>query len=106
MGDKTQGGEVKNTLVKKNKKRLVRRTKLKLEKTESRMLISQQPVCGRGETRVSKVKPRQDKQEARVTESRYVIKVMNEHREGEHVLWATRTKGCPKPKPFDWLVII
>jgi hypothetical protein len=101
VGDKTQGGgDVKKTLVKKNKNDWCKEQKIKLEKTESRMLISQQPVCGRGETRVSQAKPRQ----ARVKESRYVIKVMNEHREGEQVLWATRTKGCSTP--FNWLVII
>ncbi len=42
------------------KKRLVERTKM--EKTESRMLISQQPVCGTGETRVRQAKPKQDNQ--------------------------------------------
>ena len=64
------------------------------------MLISQQPVCGRGETRVSQAKPRQ----ARVKESRYVIKVMNEHREGKQFLRFARTKGCSPP--FNWLVLV
>jgi hypothetical protein len=36
-------------------------------------------------------------------ENRYVIKVMNEHREGGQVFWSARTKGCPKP--FNWSII-
>jgi hypothetical protein len=32
-----------------------------------------------------------------------VIKVMNEHREGEQFLRFARTKGCSPP--FNWLVI-
>jgi hypothetical protein len=39
------------------------------------LLISQQPVCCRGETRVSQAKPKA--RQARVKESRYVIKVLN-----------------------------
>jgi hypothetical protein len=37
-------------------------------------------------------------------ENRYVIKVMNEHREGGQVLWSARTKGCLEP--FNWSIII
>jgi hypothetical protein len=47
-------------------------------------------------------KGKQDRR--RVTgKNRYVIKVMNEHREGGQVLWSARTKGCPKP--FNWSII-
>jgi hypothetical protein len=46
---------------------------------------------------------RQVKQVKGKRENRYVIKVMNEHREGGRVLWSARTKGCPKP--FNWSII-
>ena len=36
-------------------------------------------------------------------ENRYVIKVMNSHREGGQVFWSARTKGCPEH--FNWSII-
>ncbi len=41
-------------------------------------------VQGTGETRVKQLKPKQDNHKPQ--ESRYVMKVMNEHREGEQFL--------------------
>jgi hypothetical protein len=58
--------------------------------------------CRLGDVRVMQAKGKQDRR--RVTgKNRYVIKVMNEHREGGQVLWSARTKGCPKP--FNWSII-
>ena len=46
---------------------------------------------------------RQARQVKGKRENRYVIKVMNEHREGGQVFWSARTKGCPEP--FNWSII-
>jgi hypothetical protein len=58
--------------------------------------------CRLGYVRVMQAKGKQDRR--RVTgKNRYVIKVMNSHREGGQVLLSARTKGCPKP--FNWSII-
>ena len=46
---------------------------------------------------------RQARQVKGKRENRYVIKVMNSHREGGQVLLSAGTKGCPKP--FNWSII-
>ncbi len=46
---------------------------------------------------------RQARQVKGKRENRYVIKVMNEHREGGQVFWSARAKSCPEP--FNWSII-
>ncbi len=69
------------------------------------LLIRQHPCSNGVSARVRKSNAGQG--QARQTksnrENRYVIKVMNEHREGGQVLWSARTKGCLKP--FNWSII-
>ena len=61
--DKTLGGGRKFFVCSRTRKKKNDWCKeQKMEKTESRMLISQQPMCGTGETRVRQAKPKQDNQ--------------------------------------------
>jgi hypothetical protein len=70
------------------------------------VLISQHPCSNWVSARVRKSNAGQG--QARQTKvvtgkTRYVFKVMNEHREGGQVFWSARTKGCPEP--FNWSII-
>ena len=57
---------------------------------------------GLGWARTGLPEGKQDRHRVR-GKNRYVIKVMNSHREGGQVLLSARTKGCPKP--FNWSII-
>ena len=65
------------------------------------MLISQHTSAVRW--RLGYATASQGQDQARVKESRYVIKVMrDENRGGLEIPWFVRTKGCTAP--FNWLI--
>ena len=65
------------------------------------MLISQHTSAVRW--RLGYATASQGQDQARVKESRYVIKVMNDKTGGGlEIPWSVRTKGCTAP--FNWLI--
>ena len=70
-----------------------------VDKTTTRAM-----VVVRAKVRERRQAQRQARQAKSKKKNRYVIKVMNEHREGEQFLKFARTKGCSPP--FNWRVLI
>ncbi len=108
------GGEVKQISKRKNKMIGEKKPKQRLKKdrityvdetTTRAMVVVRAKV--RERRQAQRQAGKQDKRRAKSKKkNRYVIKVMNEHREGEQFLKFARTKAKGCSPPFHWLVLI